>query len=142
MRDSLSVKTQPQLPGFCSWRKGEGSRAQRSGAQAGAAAAEMLQDRQEGGGRLQKVFRTHCFRKNNQLLKGSSSNTTTHGWGLYSAKDLIHAFQDKTICRGDGDLAAKDPECAPTGTYTHTHTLTHSKPGHGHYCLADNFKHS
>lgn len=62
--DSLSVKTQPQLWSLCSWEKGEGSRAQsgglglRSEAPAGAAAAEMLQDRQEGGGRLQKVFRS------------------------------------------------------------------------------------
>ena len=122
MRDSLSVKTQPQLPGFCSWRKGEGSQAQRSGAQAGAAAAEMLQDRQEGGGRLQKVFRTHCFRKNNQLLKGSSSNTTTHGWGLTQLR--ISSMHSRTRPSAE-EMETSLQKILSAHPRARTHTLTH-----------------
>lgn len=46
--------------------------------------------------------------------------------------------------------SAKEMETSPQKTlsqvrthrHVHTHTLTHSKAGQGHYCLADYFKHS
>lgn len=111
----------------------------RSEAPAGAAAAEMLQDRQEGGGRLQKVFRSPLSTLFQKAPEGVFRKDHRSWLGPYREKDLIYAFQDKTVCQGDGDPAAKEPTPS-VHPQARTHTLTHSKPGHGHCCLGDNFK--